>query len=129
MGDQFRVTGEFCIAGNPTKAWHGSTGEDDTVHVPDDVWQEQVHPFAGDLDAAKAFVLGLDLQMTTHVCIEHSADDGVTWECIVAQDSDADHIVGAAPGVVPPSQVDSLLPGEHRVEESLTPYPAQEGGK
>lgn len=119
MADQFRVTGEFCVAGNPTKAWAGGT-------EPDDVWESQVHPFKGNLAAAKAFVLGLDPQLSTHVTIEHSTDGGATWELVVAQDADADWVADATPGEVPPSQRDLVLPGEHVIDESLTPYPAQE---
>lgn len=121
---QYRVTGEFCVEGNPTKAWIGTTGEDDTEHVPDDVWQEQVHDFAG-LDEAKDFIRGLHAQMSTHVALLAS-EDGVEWETIFVQDSDADHLDDAAPGVPLPSSVDATGgPGEQVVDDTLTPYPAQ----
>lgn len=121
---RYRVTGEFCVEGNPTKAWIGTTGEDDTEHVPDDVWQAQTHEF-DDLDAAKEFVRGLHPQMSTHVAIE-SSEDGAEWEMIFYQDSDADHLDDAAPGVPLPSAIDATGgPGEQIVDETLTPYPAQ----
>ncbi len=119
--DEFRVTGEFCIAGNPTKAWLGTTGEDDTEHVPDDVWQEQSHTF-GTLDEAKDFIRGLNPTMSTHIALLDA--DGTT---LVYMDSDADHLDEAAPGVIPPSQREpEPTPGAHVVDETLTPYAPQE---
>lgn len=125
MSDEFRVTGEFCVAGNPTKAWSGTTGEDDLVHVPDDVWEQQSHDFGDDLAAAKAFVAGLDPQTTTHVAIEHSDDGGSTWELLVSQDADADWVAAATPGETPPSRRDSIPRGAH-VPQDVTIYPSQE---
>jgi hypothetical protein len=116
----YQVVGVFCVEGNPTQAWNGTEGEDDEVHVPNDVWQEQTHEF-DDIDEAKDFIRGLEPQMTTHVALE---SDG---EVLCYMDSDADHLDDAAPGVLPPSQAPAQpLPGENLVDESLTPYESQE---
>jgi len=113
----YNVTGVFCVAGNPTKAWNGTEGEDDTEHVPDDVWEEQIHEF-NDIDEAKDFIRGLQPQMTTHIALET-----VDGEVLCYMDSDADHLDDAAEGVVPPSQRPAQPPpGENIVDESLTPY-------
>lgn len=121
---EFRVTGVFLIAGNPTKAWAGTTGENDLVNVPDDVWQEQVHPF-DNLDSAKGFIRSCHPQITTHLVLEYREDDGADWTTLVAMDSDKDHLDDAAPGVLRPSMVTSLLPGEHAVQDLPAPFPAQ----
>lgn len=82
-----RVELEACVAGNPLKAWKGTTGEDDTEHVPDDVWEHQSHEF-DDLEEAKEFVLELPEQTTTHVTIFSEDEEGefLLWE----QDRDGD---------------------------------------
>lgn len=79
--------------GNPLKAWAGSTGPDDTEHVPDDVWQDQTHQF-GTLEDAKAFVAGLHPDATTHV--ELSDESGVLYRQDAGDDLDA-----VEAGVVP----------------------------
>lgn len=68
----FHVTMTALIAGDPRKAWHGSTGPDDVGHVPDDVWQDQDHPFDALADAI-AFVGTLPEPSTTHVNITDDA--------------------------------------------------------
>lgn len=68
----FRVELTACVAGNPYKAWKGSTGPDDTVHVPDDVWEDQSHAFAT-VEEAVSFVRGLPEPTTTHVQIVDDA--------------------------------------------------------
>jgi hypothetical protein len=116
----YQVTGVFCVEGNPTKAWAGTTGDDDTEHVPDDVWEEQVHDFE-DIDEAKDFIRGLHPQMSTHVVLQ--TDDG---EVLVEMDAEGDHLDDAAPGVERPSQAPPQPPpGENVVDESLTPYESQ----
>lgn len=107
-----------CVEGNPTKAWSGTTGEHDTEHVPDDVWEDQTHTF-DDLDAAKAFVRGLHPQVTTHVKLY--ADD----ELIFDQDAGADHLDDAAPGVAMPHTVDSGSGARGQVVEDLPVMPRQ----
>lgn len=117
----YSVTGTFCVEGNPTQAWSGTEGEDDTTHVPNDVWEDQTHDFGDDVEGAKDFIRGLEPQMTTHVALEA---DG---EVICYMDSDADHLDDAAVGVIPPSQRPAQpAPGENVVDESLTPYESQE---
>jgi hypothetical protein len=117
----YHVTGIVCVEGNPTQAWTGTEGEDDEVHVPNDVWEDQDHEFDG-LDEAKNFIRSLNPQMTTHIALE--TDEG---EMLVYMDSDADHLDAAAPGVMMPSQAPAKpLPGENMVDESLTPYASQE---
>jgi hypothetical protein len=117
----FQVTGVFCVEGNPTKAWAGTTGEDDDEHVPDDVWEDQVHEF-DTLDGAKRFVQGLEPQMSTHITIV--GEDG---EVLIEMDAEGDHLDDAAPGVMRPSQTPAQPPlGENVVDESLTPYESQE---
>jgi hypothetical protein len=121
----YRVTGLFCVAGNPTKAWAGTTGEDDEEHVPDDVWEEQGWEF-DELIEAKNYIKELHPQMTTHVALEAEVDG--EWETILYMDSDADHIDAADVGVMMPSQAPAQpAPGENAVDESLTPYESQEG--
>src|SRR5215471_14519537 len=115
----FQVTGVFCVEGNPTKAWAGTTGEDDEEHVPDDVWEDQVHEF-DNIDEAKSFIRGLHPQLTTHVQLEQ---DG---EILCAMDAEGDHLDDAAPGVERPSQAPPQPPpGENVVDESLVPYESQ----
>ena len=93
----FKVTLVACIEGNPFKAWHGSTGEDDTEHVPNDVWQDQSHDYA-DLAAAKEFIQGLHSEVTTHALLWD--EDGET----VLYNKDAgDDLEAADSGVVPAS--------------------------
>ena len=117
----YHVTGIFCVEGNPTQAWAGTEGEDDTEHVPNDVWEEQDHEYE-DIEAAKNFIRSLHPQMSTHVALE--TDEG---EVLCYMDSDADHLDNAAEGVVPPSQAPAQpLPGQNVVDESLTPYESQE---
>jgi hypothetical protein len=127
----YKVTGEFCIEGNPTIAWSRVAPEPDENGLeqrlpPNDVWQAQVHEF-GSLDEAKAFVKGLyendpNGQMFTHVAIEN--EEG---EVLVHMDSDFDHLDDADDGVIPPSQrPPEPLPGEHVVDETLTPFASQE---
>lgn len=93
MGDEtetpFTVQLVACVAGNPLKAWEGSTGLDDTEHVPDDEWQDQTHDFAT-LDEAKAFVAGLDGRVATHVQITH--DGTVLFDQDAAHDLEAAHV-------------------------------------
>lgn len=116
----YQVTGVFCVEGNPTKAWNGTTGEDDDEHVPDDVWEEQFHDF-DDLEAAKDFIRELHPQMSTHVALV--TDDG---EILVEMDAEGDHLDDAAPGVERPSQrPPQPPPGENVVDDSLTPYESQ----
>jgi hypothetical protein len=112
----YRVTLTACTAGNPLQAWHGTTGEDDEEHVPDDVWADVAYEFNDDLDAAKAYVAGMDPQMTTHVRIEH---DGVV---IYDQDAGADHLDDAAPGVVMPHTIDAGGPVEDVAGEAPPPF-------
>lgn len=109
---------EACVAGNPTKAWNGTTGEDDTVHVPDDVWESQTWPF-DTLDAAKAYVRGLHPQITTHVRIV------VDGEVVFDQDAGADHLDDAEPGVPMPHNVDSGSGVPTNVVEDLPVMPKQ----
>lgn len=117
----YLVTGSFCVEGNPTQAWNGTEGEDDTVHVPNDVWEDQEHPF-DNIDAAKDFIRGLHPQMSTHVALET-----VEGEVLCYMDSDAEHLDNAAEGVVPPSQAPAQpAPGENLVDDTLTPYASQE---
>jgi hypothetical protein len=96
----FRVTLTACVEGNPLKAWRGTTGEDDTEHIPDDVWEDQDRPF-DTLDDAKAFIRGLHPQTSTHVKLW--SDDDLIFD----QDADVDHLEDAAPGTIPPHLVDS----------------------
>lgn len=96
----YQVTLTACTAGNPLQAWKGTTGEDDTEHVPNDVWEDLSFDF-DDLDEAKAYVESLDPQMTTHVKI--FSDD----EQIHDQDASGDHLADAAPGVAMPHTVDT----------------------
>lgn len=80
-----------CVAGNPLKAWHGTTGPDDAKHVPDDVWEDKSFAFGEDLDAAKNYVKTLHPDMTTHVVIV--ADGRVIWEQDRGEDLDAAHLL------------------------------------
>jgi hypothetical protein len=107
----YRVSLTACTAGNPHQAWRGTTGEDDTEHVPNDVWEDVAFDFA-DLDAAKAYVASLDPDMTTHVEISE-----VGGEVFFMQDADADHLDDAAPDVVMPHTIDAGGP----VDDSVIP--------
>lgn len=114
----FTVTMIACVEGNPTKAWSGTTGEDDTEHVPDDVWEDQTHEFDS-LDAAKDFIRGLHTQVTTHVKLYA---DG---ELIFDRDAGSDHLDDAAPGVPMPHEVDSGSGVRDQVVEDLPVMPRQ----
>jgi len=92
----FSVTLIACVEGNPHQAWHGSTGPEDEEHVPDDVWQDQVHDFR-ELEDAKEFIRGLHPEVTTHVEL-HDEDGEVIYRKDAGDDLDA-----AEPGVVPDS--------------------------
>lgn len=81
----FSVTLIACVAGNPNKAWWD--GEE-----PNDVWEEQTHPFT-DLDAAKYFIESLPAETTTHVKLY--AGETLIFD----QDADADHLDNAGPDV------------------------------
>lgn len=117
----FTVTLTGCVAGNPLKAWKGTTGEDDLEHVPDDVWEDQTHDFA-DLDAAKDFIRGLHPDTSTHVLL---LADGVV---IFDQDAGADHLDDAASGVTMPHLVDSGGGSEDAVPDA-PPLLASQGGQ
>lgn len=143
MTDQFRVTLEACVAGNPHKAWKkrlpaGELRDDEFApdrEPPDDVWEQQTHDFT-DLDDAKAFILGLPEETTTHVELEYLAPadepgaDSV-WETLFVQDAGADHLEDAAPGVVPPHLIDSALPfeGLDEIAEAPPVLPSQAGAQ
>lgn len=79
----FRVTLVACVAGDPRKAWNGTSGPDDEVHVPDDEWESQEYSF-DDLEEAKSFVSKLNDAVTTHV--ELSYDNGGEWAVIYRKD-------------------------------------------
>lgn len=115
----YRVTMTMCVAGDPDRAWLGSTGEDDTDNVPDDEWEDVAYDFGDDLDGAKEYVRGLDPALTTHVKIEH---DGVV---IFDQDAGADHLDDAHEDVEMPHTVDfGGLPSAVRpTEERALPKP------
>lgn len=122
MADQFRVTLVACIAGNPFKAWHGSTGPDDAVNIPDDEWQDQTHDFAS-LDDAKSFIRALPVETTTHVVLTRVGDDGT--ETLYVQDF-GDDLESAAPGVVAGSQEPAVPPDTEAVVPVAPPLlPAQ----
>lgn len=121
MGN-FTVELVACISGNPLKAWHGTTGDDDKVHVPDDEWQDQSHDF-DDLDAAKSFIEGLPEQTTTHVVLVHHGDDGD--EVLYRQDAGHDDLEAAAPGVVPWSEQPVVTEQDDEVPDAPPLLPRQ----
>lgn len=128
----FQVKMIALVAGNPHKAWRGSTGLDDTEHVPDDVWEDQVYEF-GSLDEAKSFVAGLPAESTTHVEIFDESgmmlfhqdggdvlddvEEGTEspWKVGSSATEDAEEAVPEAPPVMPSQQ-------------SAAPVPTDEGG-
>lgn len=84
MATKFRVTLTACVAGNPLKAWFGTTGKDDKEHVPDDVWEDQEFSFAT-LEEAKLYIQDLPELTTTHVVLSVQ-EDGGTWVTIFEKD-------------------------------------------
>lgn len=113
----YRVTLTACVAGNPLKAWFGTTGPDDTEHVPNDVWQDFDLPF-DDLDAAKGFIRGLHPDTSTHVVLYGTGDDGE--QVLYRQDSGHDDLDEAGVDVVPWSEL-ALLPDVEPVEPEAPP--------
>lgn len=83
----FKVTLTACIAGDPRKAWNGTTGETDTEHVPDDVWQDQSHDF-DTLETAVEWIRGLDPRVTTHVVLVYVEDGQEPREIFVKDRGD-----------------------------------------
>lgn len=84
------------VAGNPLKAWAGSTGPGDEEHVPDDEWADKTRDFES-LEDAKAFIGSLHSDATTHV--ELWDDDTVLYRQDAGDDLDV-----AGPGVEPLSE-------------------------
>lgn len=112
----FTVTLTGCVAGNPLKAWRGSTGEADTEHVPDDVWQD-LAPTFDTIDEAKGYILDLHFQTSTHVVLL-DIDGSVLYN----QDA-GDPLDVAASGVVPPSLIPPPLS-----DDDVPPAPPLVGG-
>lgn len=105
----YRVEYVGCVAGNPLQAWRGTTGETDTVHVPNDVWEDLSQDFGEDLDAAKAWIEAQHGQITTHIVLYH--DD----ELLYNHDA-GDDLAAAEPGHVPLS-LDEPKTDEDVIEE------------
>lgn len=130
MSNEYRVTLDACVAGNPLKAWKVrlpagqplDLDPNDTApdrEPPDDVWEAQTHDFA-ELDAAKAFIRSLPEPTTTHVRL--FADGTLIFD----QDADAEHLDAAGDDVLLPHLVDSALPDEpEEIPEAPAVLPSQ----